>query len=97
MGAYRTTGPLFVFAGHTDVVPTGPFHEWTHPPFTPTVKDGKLYGRGASDMKAAIAAMVTAACHFVKKNTGLNGSIAFLLTSDEEARRYTAPKKSWKY
>lgn len=79
-----TQGPLFVFAGHTDVVPTGPLEDWASPPFSPTVRDGFLYGRGASDMKAAIAAMVIAAENFVRAHPKFAGSIAFLLTSDEE-------------
>lgn len=76
--------PLFVFAGHTDVVPTGPEQEWTSPPFTPTIEDGLLYGRGAADMKGSIAAMVTACERFVARHPGHTGSIAFLITSDEE-------------
>lgn len=79
-----TNGPLLVFAGHTDVVPTGEASEWTHPPFEPTVHDGKLYGRGATDMKGAIAAMVVAAETFLKAHPEHRGSIGFLLTSDEE-------------
>lgn len=79
-----TTAPLIVFAGHTDVVPTGPLEDWTSPPFEPEIRDGMLYGRGASDMKAAIAAMVVATENFVANNTDVEGSIAFLLTSDEE-------------
>jgi succinyl-diaminopimelate desuccinylase len=78
------TEPLFVFAGHTDVVSTGPLNEWISPPFEPEVRDGMLYGRGASDMKAAIAAMITAAENFIAKHEDFDGSIAFLLTSDEE-------------
>jgi succinyl-diaminopimelate desuccinylase len=79
---YGNTGPLFVFAGHTDVVPTGPLDKWQHPPFTPTVVNNTLYGRGAADMKSSIAAMVCA-CESVLPTT-LNGSIGFLITSDEE-------------
>ena len=74
----------FVFAGHTDVVPTGPFEQWTSPPFAPTHRDGNLYGRGAADMKASIAAMVVACEEFLKTNPAPDLSIAFLLTSDEE-------------
>jgi len=77
-------GPLFVFAGHTDVVPPGPESDWTTPPFSPTQKDGVLYGRGAADMKGSIAAMVTACERFVQQHPAHRGSIAFLLTSDEE-------------
>jgi len=76
--------PVFVFAGHTDVVPSGPPHQWESAPFTPTVRDGKLYGRGASDMKTSIAAMVIAVDEFVGANPDHQGSIAFLITSDEE-------------
>ena len=76
--------PVFVFAGHTDVVPTGPANQWSSQPFTPTLRDGKLYGRGASDMKTSIAAMVVAVEEFVAAHPDHMGSIAFLLTSDEE-------------
>jgi succinyl-diaminopimelate desuccinylase len=79
-----TTKPLFVFAGHTDVVPTGPAGEWASDPFLPTERDGKLYGRGAADMKTSIAAMVVACQEFVAACPGHHGSIAFLITSDEE-------------
>lgn len=78
-------GPLLVFAGHTDVVPTGPIEEWQSNPFEPTITNGQLVGRGASDMKAPIAAMVVAVEEFLKKHPDHKGSIAFLLTSDEEA------------
>ena len=78
------TSPVFVFAGHTDVVPTGPASQWASQPFTPTIRDGKLYGRGASDMKTSIAAMVVAVEEFVAAHPGHAGSIAFLITSDEE-------------
>jgi succinyl-diaminopimelate desuccinylase len=73
-----------VFAGHTDVVPTGPIEQWTSDPFTPTHRDGKLYGRGSSDMKASLAAMVVAVEEFVASHADPAVSIAFLLTSDEE-------------
>jgi succinyl-diaminopimelate desuccinylase len=73
-----------VFAGHTDVVPTGPLDQWASPPFVPTHHDGKLYGRGASDMKASLAAMVVACEEFVAKHPNAPLNIAFLLTSDEE-------------
>ena len=79
-----TESPVFVFAGHTDVVPTGPVHQWTSEPFAPTVRDGKLYGRGAADMKTSIAAMVIACEEFVDAHPDHKGSIAFLITSDEE-------------
>ncbi len=77
-------GPLLVFAGHTDVVPTGPLDQWTSEPFTPTEREGKLYGRGAADMKSSIAAFVVAAEEFVAAHPGHAGSIALLITSDEE-------------
>ncbi|MCA1244994.1 succinyl-diaminopimelate desuccinylase [Massilia sp. MS-15] len=79
-----TTSPVFVFAGHTDVVPSGPEHQWASSPFTPTRRDGKLYGRGASDMKTSIAAMVVACEEFIAAHPDHKGSIAFLITSDEE-------------
>ncbi len=79
-----TTAPLLCFAGHTDVVPTGPLEQWSSPPFTPTVRDGVLYGRGAADMKGSVAALVTAAETFVTAHPDHRGSLAFLLTSDEE-------------
>jgi succinyl-diaminopimelate desuccinylase len=76
--------PLICFAGHTDVVPTGPLEHWTSDPFTPTIRDGVLYGRGASDMKTSLAAFVTAIEAFVAAHPGHAGSIAVLFTSDEE-------------
>ena len=79
-----TRSPLFVFAGHTDVVPTGPAGQWQSPPFVPTRRDGKLYGRGAADMKTSIAAMLVACEEFIAAYPAHQGSIAFLLTSDEE-------------
>ena len=79
-----TTAPVFVFAGHTDVVPSGPEHQWHSAPFVPTRRDGKLYGRGASDMKTSIAAMVVACEEFIAAHPDHKGSIAFLITSDEE-------------
>lgn len=78
-----TDGPLFVFAGHTDVVPTGPLEEWLSPPFTPTEQDGFLVGRGAADMKGSLAAMVTATERLLQNNK-IKGRLAFLITSDEE-------------
>ena len=79
-----TTAPLFVFAGHTDVVPTGPLDEWDSDPFDPVIRDGYLFGRGTADMKGSIAAMVTACEAFVAAHPDHKGSIAFLITSDEE-------------
>ena len=76
--------PLFVFLGHTDVVPTGPVELWNSPPFEATIKDGLLYGRGSADMKSSIAAMITACQQFVEQQPDHKGSIAFLITSDEE-------------
>ena len=77
-------GKLLAFAGHTDVVPTGPLALWTNDPFAPTHRDGKLYGRGAADMKTSIAAMVAASEEFVRAYPDAPGSIALLITSDEE-------------
>ena len=79
-----TSAPVFVFAGHTDVVPTGPVEQWQSAPFAPTIRDGKLFGRGAADMKTSLAAMVVAVEEFTAAHPGHAGSIAFLLTSDEE-------------
>jgi succinyl-diaminopimelate desuccinylase len=76
--------PLVVFAGHTDVVPTGPLASWTSDPFKPTLRDGRLYGRGAADMKTSIAAMVVAVEEFTAAHPDHKGSIGFLITSDEE-------------
>lgn len=81
---YGNQAPLLVFAGHTDVVPPGPLSDWTANPFQPTLRDHYLYGRGAADMKGALAAMVIAAENFIKKKPHFSGSLAFLLTSDEE-------------
>lgn len=77
-------GPLLVFAGHTDVVPTGPVDKWHTPPFEPTIKDGMLYGRGAADMKTSCAAFITAIEEFVAQHPEHPGSIGLLITSDEE-------------
>jgi len=79
-----TTGPLLVFAGHTDVVPTGPLDKWHTPPFEPTIKDGMLYARGAADMKTSLAAFITSIEAFVAENPNHQGSIGLLITSDEE-------------
>ncbi|NNP73416.1 succinyl-diaminopimelate desuccinylase [Acinetobacter defluvii] len=79
-----TEAPVFCFAGHTDVVPTGHLDAWESDPFLPEIRDGKLYGRGSADMKTALAAMVVASERFVKKHPNHKGSIAFLITSDEE-------------
>ncbi|QWD91287.1 succinyl-diaminopimelate desuccinylase [Polynucleobacter sp. MWH-Braz-FAM2G] len=83
-GKAGNDGKVLVFAGHTDVVPTGPLEKWTNNPFTPTIRDGKLYGRGAADMKTSLAGFVVATEEFVTAHPDHQGSIAFLLTSDEE-------------
>jgi succinyl-diaminopimelate desuccinylase len=77
-------GPLLVFAGHTDVVPTGPVEKWHTPPFTPTIKEGMLYARGAADMKTSLAAFITSIEEYVAENPNHKGSIGLLITSDEE-------------
>jgi len=85
--------PLFVFAGHTDVVPTGPLEQWQSDPFKPEIRDGYLYGRGAADMKGSLAAMITACERFVAEHPDHTGSIAFLVTSDEEGPAVNGTKK----
>lgn len=79
-----TQSPLFVFAGHTDVVPAGPLAQWHTPPFEPTVIDDFLHGRGAADMKGSLACMIVAVERFIAENPNHQGSIGFLITSDEE-------------
>jgi succinyl-diaminopimelate desuccinylase len=86
-------GPVLCFAGHTDVVPTGPLEEWRSNPFVPTVRDGLLYGRGAADMKSGLAAMVTASEAFVAECPRHRGAIAFLITSDEEGPSVDGTKR----
>ena len=81
---HGNNGPIFSFAGHTDVVPAGDDDAWESNPFEPTIKNGMLYGRGAADMKGSLASMVVATENFIKKNPNHNGIIAFLITSDEE-------------
>lgn len=81
---YGDKGPIFAFAGHTDVVPTGPVESWQYPPFSATITNGMLYGRGAADMKGSLAAMITACERLLKNKPLLPGRIAFLITSDEE-------------
>jgi succinyl-diaminopimelate desuccinylase len=88
-----SAAPLLCFAGHTDVVPTGPLEEWKSDPFVPTVREGRLYGRGASDMKSGLAAMVTAVEQFVAEHPDHKGSIAFLITSDEEGPSVDGTKR----
>jgi len=85
---YGQSGPVLCFAGHTDVVPSGPEEKWSSPPFEPAIRDGYLYGRGAADMKGSLAAMITACEAVINKtqtsNEELAGSLAFLITADEE-------------
>ncbi|MBT4653745.1 MAG: succinyl-diaminopimelate desuccinylase [Thiotrichales bacterium] len=90
-------GPLFAFAGHTDVVPAGDENAWNTKPFEPTIKDGFLYGRGAADMKGGLASMVTATEDFIKDNPNHNGRIAFLITSDEEGVAVNGTVKVMEY
>ena len=85
--------PVLCFAGHTDVVPTGPLEEWRSDPFTPVIRDGVLYGRGAADMKSGLAAMVTATEEFFAAHPDHRGSIAFLITSDEEGPSVDGTKR----
>lgn len=90
---YGKNSPLLVFAGHTDVVPTGPQAEWTSPPFEPEIRNEYLYGRGASDMKSALAAMIIATENFIQQHPHFPGSIGFLITSDEEGTAKNGTKK----
>ncbi|MFT4517843.1 MAG: succinyl-diaminopimelate desuccinylase [Halioglobus sp.] len=92
-----SNGPILVFAGHTDVVPTGPVEQWNTPPFEPTLRDGVLYGRGAADMKGSLAAMVVACEEFVKANPDHPGRIGFLITSDEEGPAVNGTVKVLEY
>ncbi|MCH1550048.1 MAG: succinyl-diaminopimelate desuccinylase, partial [Pseudomonadales bacterium] len=83
--AHRGDGaPHLMFAGHTDVVPTGPVDQWRSPPFTPTIINGLLYGRGAADMKASLAGMIVAVEHALAESPEVPGTLSFLITSDEE-------------
>jgi succinyl-diaminopimelate desuccinylase len=91
--ALRGEGPVLCFAGHTDVVPTGPLEEWRTDPFVPTIRDGILYGRGAADMKSSLAAMVTATEEFVAQHPSHKGAIAYLITSDEEGPSVDGTKR----
>lgn len=91
------SSPVLVFAGHTDVVPPGPIEKWQSDPFKAEIRDGKLYGRGAADMKSSIAAMITACEEFIAKNPNHKGSIAFLITSDEEGIAVNGTKKVVEY
>ena len=88
-----TAAPNFCFAGHTDVVPPGPLEEWHSDPFTPVIRDGVLYGRGAADMKSGLAAMLTACEEFIGRHPDHRGSIAFLITSDEEGPSIDGTKR----
>src|SRR5213082_848233 len=90
---HGTEAPVFCFAGHTDVVPTGPLEEWRSDPFAPEIRDGLLYGRGAADMKSGLAAMITATEEFVAAHPRHSGSIAFLITSDEEGPSVDGTKR----
>lgn len=90
---YGQERPLIVFAGHTDVVAPGPESDWTTPPFQPTIHEGLLYGRGAADMKGSLAAMIVAAEEFIQEHPQFKGSLAFLITSDEEGRALNGTKK----
>ncbi|MBU2885036.1 succinyl-diaminopimelate desuccinylase [Gilvimarinus agarilyticus] len=87
------SGPLLAFAGHTDVVPTGPESNWQHPPFNPIIDDGYLCGRGAADMKGSLASMLVACEDFVAEHPNHNGRIAFLITSDEEGPAHNGTVK----
>ena len=89
----QDAGPVLCFAGHTDVVPTGPLEEWRSDPFVPTLREGMLYGRGAADMKSGLAAMVTATEAFVTAHPQHRGRIAFLITSDEEGPSVDGTKR----
>ena len=88
-----TDGPVFCFAGHTDVVPTGPLEEWRSDPFLPSIRDGVLFGRGAADMKSGLAAMITATEEFVATHPQHKGTIAYLITSDEEGPSVDGTKR----
>lgn len=90
-------GPLLVFSGHTDIVPPGAEHQWISPPFSATIRDNTLYGRGAADMKAALAAMIIACKSFLEKYPHHKGSIAFMITSDEEGQAKLGTKKLVEY
>ncbi|HEX4377950.1 MAG TPA: succinyl-diaminopimelate desuccinylase [Steroidobacteraceae bacterium] len=86
-------GPVLCFAGHTDVVPTGPLEEWRSDPFKPEVREGRLFGRGAADMKTGLAAMITAVEAFVSEHPAHRGAMAFLITSDEEGPSVDGTKR----
>jgi len=90
---HGTMAPVLCFAGHTDVVPSGPREEWASDPFEPTIRDGMLYGRGAADMKSGLAAMMVATQRFIAKHPQHRGTLAFLLTSDEEGPSIEGTRK----
>jgi succinyl-diaminopimelate desuccinylase len=90
---HGTTEPVLCFAGHTDVVPAGPLEEWRSNPFAPAIRDGVLYGRGAADMKSGLAAMTTAAEEFLQQHSDHRGTVAFLITSDEEGPSVDGTKR----
>ena len=94
---HGSEGPILVFAGHTDVVPTGPVEQWQTPPFEPTVIDGVLYGRGTADMKGSLAAMIVACEEFVAEFPNHSGRIGFLITSDEEGPAVDGTVKVMQY
>jgi succinyl-diaminopimelate desuccinylase len=90
---HGNAAPLLCFAGHTDVVPVGPLEEWQSHPFTPSIREGVLYGRGAADMKSGLAAMTTATEEFLKQYSQHRGTLAFLVTSDEEGPSVDGTKR----
>jgi succinyl-diaminopimelate desuccinylase len=90
---HGTGAPVFCFAGHTDVVPTGPLEEWRTSPFEPTLREGLLFGRGAADMKSGLAAMITATEEFMRGRSSHRGTLAFLITSDEEGPSVDGTKR----
>jgi succinyl-diaminopimelate desuccinylase len=90
---HGTAEPVLCFAGHTDVVPAGPLEDWHSNPFTPSIREGVLYGRGAADMKSALAAMTTAAEEFLQRHPEHRGTVAFLITSDEEGPSVDGTKR----
>lgn len=92
-----TDGPLLCFAGHTDVVPTGPLEDWASDPFEPIIRDGLLFGRGAADMKASLASMIQAVTRFIESHPDHHGSIALLITSDEEGPANNGTVKVMEY
>lgn len=94
---YGQQSPVFVFAGHSDVVPPGPLEDWLSPPFTPTLKEDFLYGRGTADMKGSLAAMITAMERFLSRNPNFPSSLGLLITSDEEGPAHHGTKRVIEY